>query len=107
MRSIANLLIYKAPGARQKSSDPKCIAKCNADNFMRDGAGCTGPPARFRPYAALSRHRPAARWRKAQVGDYPPQRTITLHSPGTFHMLQLRSYKYLDQTSAESKALAT
>ncbi|SOY65208.1 hypothetical protein CBM2585_B20515 [Cupriavidus taiwanensis] len=45
--------------------------------------------------------------RKAPVGDYPLQRTITLHSPGAFHMLQLRSYKYLDQTSAESKALAT
>lgn len=51
--------------------------------------------------------RPGERRRKAPVGDYPLQRTITLHSPGVFHMLQLRSYKYLDQTSAESKALAT
>ncbi|SOZ62340.1 hypothetical protein CBM2626_B10127 [Cupriavidus taiwanensis] len=51
--------------------------------------------------------RPGKSWRKAPVGDYPLQRTITLHSLGAFHMLQVRSYKYLDQTSAESKALAT
>ncbi|SOY68328.1 exported hypothetical protein [Cupriavidus taiwanensis] len=43
----------------------------------------------------------------APFGDYPLQRTTTLHSPGVFHMLQFRSYKYLDQISAESKALAT
>ena len=43
--------------------------------------------------------------RKAPVGDYPLQRTITLHSPGAFHMLQLRSYKYLDQISVASKTL--
>ncbi|SPK76358.1 protein of unknown function (plasmid) [Cupriavidus taiwanensis] len=51
--------------------------------------------------------KPGKRRRKAPVGDYPLQRTITLHSRGAFHMLQFRSYKYLDQISAESKALAT
>ena len=74
---------------------------------MRDGARCTVPPAGFHPYAANQPASDRRAWRKTLVGDYPLQRTITLHSPGAFHMLQLRSYKYLDQTSAESKALAT
>ncbi|SOZ09275.1 protein of unknown function [Cupriavidus taiwanensis] len=58
LRSMANLLIYKALEPTRKSSNPKCIAKGNADNSMRDGAGCTVPPVRNDPYAAISRHAP-------------------------------------------------
>jgi hypothetical protein len=43
----------------------------------------------------------------SRLGDYPLRRTITLHSMGAFHMLQLRSYKYLDQISVTSKTLKT
>lgn len=62
---------------------------------------------RFGPYAPGTGVSRASGVAERPFGDYPLQRTTTLHSPGVFHMLQFRSYKYLDQISAESKALAT